>query len=515
MVLSLGVMMVMVLITAASFSAVQGDIPLNRRDIDRKQAYAAAEAGVNDYLFHLSQNNAYWSLCTGVPSPNAVNQPWNGSGADPRSWRSIPEGAAQYTIELLPANGAATCNPANPEPSMVDAASKTIRIRATGRSRGVKRSIIGVFKRRGFLDYLYFTDFETLDPAWYIRDVSGAPTTPDLTTWASTACATYWRSGRGNQTYTGAWFDVLNLRHNFTDTCKEITFIDSDHVDGPLHTNDSLQMCGSPRFGRNAQDAVEVSAPTPGWRAGCSATPNFVGRFAVNSPILTLPPSDGNLRQSVLSGYTFTGQTTIVLSGATMTVNGVSTALPANGLIYVKNGACGRGYVPYAPYTDPAGCANVYVRGTYSTSLTIASEKDVIVNGNLTHTGSGLLGLVANNFVRVYHPTTTPNSSGACTNQAGTMSTVTIDAAILSLQHSFTVDNYFCGAALSSLVVNGVIAQKFRGPVGTSSGGTVISGYSKAYAYDDRLAFRSPPYFLDPLQANWRIRRQSEQVPAR
>ena len=62
--------------------------------------------------------------------------------------------------------------------------------------------------------------------------------------------------------------------------------------------------------------------------------------------------------------------------------------------------------------------------------------------------------------------------------------------------------------------MNGVIAQKFRGPVGTG-GASVSTGYTKNYSYDDRLQYRSPPYFLDPLEAEWEVLGSQEQVPAR
>ena len=46
--------------------------------------------------------------------------------------------------------------------------------------------------------------------------------------------------------------------------------------------------------------------------------------------------------------------------------------------------------------------------------------------------------------------------------------TSTIDAAILAINHSFIVDNYDCGSPLGTLTVNGAIAQKYRGAVGTT-----------------------------------------------
>jgi hypothetical protein len=75
------------------------------------------------------------------------------------------------------------------------------------------------------------------------------------------------------------------------------------------------------------------------------------------------------------------------------------------------------------------------------------------------------------------------------------------------------VDNWNCGAHLGTLTVNGAIAQKFRGPVGIV--GSTSPGYLKNYQYDDRFRYRSPPYFVEPVAAAWRVLRTNEQVPAR
>ena len=182
---------------------------------------------------------------------------------------------------------------------------------------------------------------------------------------------------------------------------------------------------------------------------------------------------------------------------------------------------------------SPSACGNVYVSGTYSSSLTIAAANDVIVrpttggllsnrsaDANLTRaTGSdATLGLIANNFVRVAHMVTR-ESDGDCIGNVDSTNdpivrNVTIDAAILSLQHSFIVDNYECGR-LGTLSVNGAIAQKYRGPVGTGSGSNPSTGFLKDYEYDDRFRYRSPPYFLNPIDSAWDVIRSHEQVPAR
>ena len=539
MVTMFGALTVISLMTIAGLAIAQNDQPLSRRDQDKKIAYSAAEAGIADYFFHLNQDNGYWAKCTGVPAPNAVNPAWNGVGADPRGspavpgsrYRNVPGSAAWYTLEVLPANGYSQCDPNNATASMVDASTGTFKIRATGHSRTAKRSIVATFKRKNFLDYLYFTDYETADPTWYVLDTNNRPTRsggapnwagPDYVSWGSDNCPVYWRQGRGNLQFTGqvlysgTWYD-------FTDGCTEIQFAPGDQIRGPFHTNDEILVCGSPTFGRNAQDHIEVSGP--GWRSSCTGSnPNFVGTWTPNAPLLTLPPTDDSLSTVATSAYRFTGTTTITLSGSTMTItnatmglNNVSMALPANGVIYVQNGVCGVGYQPLNPYGDPQGCGNVYVKGSYSKDLTIAAAKDIVALDDITRSGDVMLGLIANNFVRIYHPVTRsdPNNPFNCSNATGTQQDITLDAAMLSLQHSFTVDNYYCGAALGNLTVNGVIGQKFRGPVGRGGGGSVVNGYTKNYGYDDRMRFRSPPHFLDPVQASWRVSRYTEQVPAR
>ena len=188
-----GTMLVVMLASVAALAAADGDHGLARDDIDRKRAYAAAEAGLADYVQDLNADNAYWTKCTNVPSPNAVNQRWSGTGVDTRTrWRSVPAAAnepqtnnVQYAIELLPANGQAACSEANAAGTMLDSATGTFKIRSTGRVRQPdtvctaappcyeKRSLVAQFRRRGFLDYIYFTDFETSDPAWYAKDTFG------------------------------------------------------------------------------------------------------------------------------------------------------------------------------------------------------------------------------------------------------------------------------------------------------------------------------------------------------
>jgi hypothetical protein len=46
-----------------------------------------------------------------------------------------------------------------------------------------------------------------------------------------------------------------------------------------------------------------------------------------------------------------------------------------------------------------------------------------------------------------------------------------------------------------SLHLLGGVIQKKRGPVGTFSGTSLVTGYNKDYKYDRRLADNPPPFF--------------------
>ena len=53
--------------------------------------------------------------------------------------------------------------------------------------------------------------------------------------------------------------------------------------------------------------------------------------------------------------------------------------------------------------------------------------------------------------------------------------------------------------------MHGAIAQKYRGAVGTSGG----TGYLKNYEYDERLHTIAPPSFIEPVESDWVIGRET------
>jgi len=513
MVAAMVTMLIASVLVAAALSAASDDAGLAQNDLNQKQAFLAARAGISDFQFHLNQDPNYWSYCTNVPSPSAVNQ----AGSTTNRMTMPGNSGATYAIELLPATGQSQCLTSSPVTSMVEqtgSAAGTFRIRSTGYSHGVQRSIVATFRRKSFLDFVYYTKYETLDPSAY-------QSASDRTA-AAAQCDVYYRNGRPTPATSG---------QNY---CVQIFFTSNDVVNGPLHTEDELAICGNPVFGRNSNDRIEIVAPAPGHsnqgNGGCADNPTFKGQLVTGAGTLEPPPTNAQLKQLAASQYQFTGQTDIVLGSNNITVNTLGNPsqtlpYPSNGVLYVSSSSCSTTYTPFGvtyttvsptwAYSGGSGCGTVTVHGTVGQSLTIASDNDVMVDGNITTSNGNLLGLIAQNYVRIFHPMTGSTNStcpAGQTNLTGSSTTPnslngpTVDAAMLALTGSFIVDNYNCGAQLGNLNVTGSIGQIYRGPVGLIGS----AGYLKNYTYDDNLRDVEPPHFIEPVQAAWHVIRETE-----
>jgi Tfp pilus assembly protein PilX len=529
---------VVLIVVAGVLADVQNDFGPSRKDENRKMAYAAAEAGVADYLAHLENNPSYWSKCTDPGNNPSLGNPGT------KNFVNVPGSSEQYAIELLPTAGYAQCI-VGTDDSFVSASGE-FKIRATGRADAndtSTRQIVATFRPKGFLNYIYYTDVEAKDPLLYAFDTDGRATRSasqdDVITWADRECMTTYWPARGSllwsgeiQRADGTW-QGMNLR------CSEISFGGGDRVAGPMHTNDQVHLCGTAYFGRRPTDAIEVGG-SPGWTNICTSEPpyaNIPGSGTVNGTRGTwtiasqrdFPPSNAGLHDDALTQYRFKGPTHITLNGSQMHVTGKredgtavdqDMAIP-EGVVYVSDdaaaGSC-PGLQPLAPYNgsssgapdgNPA-CGDLFLQGTYAQNVTFASGNDIVVTDDITRASDAwMLGIIPDKWARVYHPV---NRIGSfCTDApSGRITNVQIDAAILALSHSFTVDAYECGAGLGTLTIRGAIAQKHRGPVGTSGGNT---GFIKNYQYDQRLAQRSPPRFMNPVQPAWAVADTTEQTP--
>jgi hypothetical protein len=515
MVVVLGVLMVTSLLVAAVYVGVTADVQATARDTNTQQAYYAARAGEQAFLYQLNQSPDYWTTCSNDYQPTPVAVPGQATGVK-----------YSYQPVYNPGYSNTNCTASNAISALIDQSSGTLRMKFTGyagppNSAGVPkvtRTIVASFRKPSPLDFLWYTDHEMKDPALDTTNCTGEK-----------------------------YYYQYNPVSSAPSACK-IVWAAGDKVNGPMYTNDqyNVNTGANPVFGRaGTSDKIESSAPTSSVCVSSSCqSATFPGGGAVpRATYVPLPQSVSSttlLADATAHGQVLTGTTTITLSGTQATISvcpGAATTDPCTSvnqtetypsIIYVQSAAgCTPNHLPstYSVNTTPkqyfGPCGDVYVHGTYSQPLTIVSDDDIIIVGNtstaicytptasctsnpgLTTTtdgsgnpiGNATLGLVAGAFVRVMHPGT-----GSTTPQA-----ITIDAAVLTLQHSFMVDNYGTGSPQAKLTVHGAIAQRYRGIVGTAGS----AGYIKDYYYDDRLHVLLPPFLFDLSTAGWVVSRET------
>lgn len=564
----LGISLVLLILIAIGASWSLSGLRKAGTDNDGSAALAAAYAGADEYTSRLANDATYhkygntasaFTVASGstVVAPASANPAFNVTAGTPWADVAGSSGRASFRYEV--------------DNSSFDR-SGVIRIRSTGKVGTQVRSIIVNIKQKGFIDYLWFTDYEFGDPMFNSGTCPGPPYRHD------------WEPG------------------GRPSGCVDINFQNGDEMHGPAHSNDQMRICDSKWYG-----AITTADPrTPNWY-DCG-TQVFDQGAPVSVASQPMPPTNSEMKAEVRvdlpatvarPGCLYTGPTTITFnSTGTMTVispwtrvtqpsytSGIASKSPAecgsiaalnsyagatipvidHNLIYVQDvpSATGTGiepnrptsasYLPTAftctgtgassgwqfrqvagnpwprigfPYygnstattetvpgapessaTNPAyECrrGDVFVRGQVDGAVTIAATT-VYVTGDIRYVDSNddVLGLVGENSVWVWNPmrsTTAINPNGTGDRR--------IDAAILSVNHVFQVQNKSIGGERGDLIVNGAIAQKFRGIV--YDGG----GYIKKYNYDAKFKSIAPPKFLTPTTTTYGVTQYASTSPA-
>ena len=442
-------MFILSLLVVASLTYAVQSQPLSRKSQDHQAALAAAQAGVDDFLARLQRCPSDWDPAdTCDPTPNAALTSWvtpTGASTD----------AARYTYRLL----------TTPTET---AAQGVIRIQSWGRagqSRPVERSVMAQLRKKGFLEYIWFTDKEVINPALYPTIY----TTGTAYTGTAAQCDQYHYNGRPQD-------GGGNPR-----ICQEPVFSGLDVINGPLHSNDAIMIFDNPTF-----------ASTKTFSSWDNGTSLDLGRYRVwpgnagvpignvpkYAPRIDIPPDNTKIRGQATSagGCLYTGATRIFFYGdGTMDVISPRTnvasiapnntnagcyqpgkltgtlmgnaihrvAVPNTNVIYVDADTAATGcpskvlstYPQFndeklangdarLPITYTCKTGDVYVEGTFKGAATLAAKNDIIITGDLTYqsmpggigTPTDTLGLIAEQNVKIYHPLFCNANNGGCRN---------------------------------------------------------------------------------------------------
>jgi hypothetical protein len=511
MVVAVFVLFICGLLVGAVLIATSEEETLAHTYSGQQRAYFAALAGIDAYKYQLAANPTYWLKCPATAAPVTVT----GASEETYSYKTLPSTS-------WVAKGHVACE-SEKQLSIVetaDSASGTFRVESTGYVSGCRgnqtscsRRIVASFTHPGYLNYVYLSNFEEADPETVGKSAE--------------ECEYYHEEREQRKIQKGI-------------ECVSFPWIAGDKIEGPFHTNDKAQMSGSPVFGRAKHEPADHLEFDRGYESG---TPKFEGEYSEGGATL-LPPEAPAEELLSEAGSKFTGRTIITLEGSKMKVvaegkTKENVPLPTNGVIAVVNSSEGCP-VKYKALetkynTEDAKCGNVYIKGKYSSSLTVVAQNDIVIVGNLTTeggesggapTGAATLGLIALQHARLYHPVKepcgffcSPPTESSCQSEnatAGEKSTEEfglplkspiIDAAILSTKHSWGVDNFSCGRELGEITVWGSIAENFRGRVTCCFSG---GDYTKNYKYDERFLNDAPPSFLAPsTTGGWKVARET------
>ncbi len=287
-----------------------------------------------------------------------------------------------------------------------------------------------------------------------------------------------------------------------------VWFVTGDNLGGPLQTNSHFHISGDPAFSdpdyhrpvKSVDDFITyMNGGSPINSTATSNSPNdnptFEEGLQLDSDRAPFPSRALDLENAASQpeGLALTGATTIVLnSDGTMNVtnndrgwSNENMSLPDNGAMFVDNG-------------------DVTISGTLNGQLSIGTSENIVVSDNVTYntdprvnpTSTDTLGLIAERDVVISQ--SAPHD-------------IEIDASVMALGESFTVENYWQGPPKGTISVYGGIIQDERGPVGTFNPSTnsKASGYSKDYQYDPRLMASPPPFY--PTTGDYVISSWSEE----
>jgi hypothetical protein len=251
-----------------------------------------------------------------------------------------------------------------------------------------------------------------------------------------------------------------------------------DILRGPVHSNSQLNIDGDPVF------LMPVTTAAASNNVVAGSNPDFREGITFDVAPIELPTDVSLLRTKAQEANgLYVGSDADLVLGYD----------PATNFSYVDVDV-GAGPVRYQlPANGVIQCdGTITVKGLLKGQLTIACTGDMYLTDNILYNtdprvdpqSTDLLGLVSEQNIIV--------DDTAENIDAGDE---TFMAVIMTLNTSFTVDNYDTGTLRGHLRVVGGIIQVRRGAVGTFSAYGPATGYEKDYTYDYRLADNPPPSF--------------------
>jgi hypothetical protein len=477
MAMFVAVLALVVTLTAVVLLVVDAERTSSARDLRQSSARTLANSALDEFYSNLQAGDD-----SELTTPDPTWYRLGPSGREACTDGSNPDFTTPcYRVDVLAATNQGTVTATN-----------AVRVQVTVRSdcRGVKEHCRFTrfeqrLRQRDFLQFLYYTKFNALDPDLYTSDLAADLVPPISLADVPTECGDRYATARTTPIATPAR----------NPSCVEVSFQGEagsvDAVDGPVYTlDDYISVCGGPSFNGSVLVAGPgTGPPNPALRqaTGCSGTPTIVGDESVAAPEIRLPePQQADKLFKALAGTDLVTPTapstpvTVQLTDDTVSVAGVPRELPD--VLVIDGDATVSG--------DAARPVTVYATG----ALTV--DGDITVNDACAPptAADGIVGLAAGGDI---HITQSSPGTSRC-----------LQAVIVALDGSVAVEDWsldqgWGASSPPTLVLYGALVGKYQGVFGgfDATTGELNSGYRKDFHFDTRLTdnILQPPYLLAPL----------------
>ena len=279
---------------------------------------------------------------------------------------------------------------------------------------------------------------------------------------------------------------ILNFAYFMHATEEEgsLVFASDAVIDGPVYTNDRLNISGTPRFLQMVWSAASSVSYSGGGTAAV-----FEGGLTLNAPRLNFTNIDHIAEiQTVAAsgGLSLTGDYRFKFNsdGSFTYVSTVAGSPTNTGYLSNLNGGDG------AIYVD----GDAYVEGVVNGTVSLAAEDAIFLSNNVTYASAqspnpwqtntfnpeavdDTLGLIARNQVQIRG-----------TNE------ITIHAAVMVAEDGggFNAQKYNASFGRPPINLYGALSQYARGTIGQPGAG---NGFSKNYKFDTRFNSQAPPNY--------------------
>ncbi|PRY17909.1 hypothetical protein [Kineococcus rhizosphaerae] len=328
-----------------------------RASQDTKSAAAAAQAGLQDYIYRVNACSDYYAAAPSCGTTTA--NPALRTAATDTNFAVVP-GSAGVTQGVF--SQRVLASPAGTTAAGTFSTSVRVQVigqvldTVTGKVRE-SRTLVADLSRKGFLEYLYFTDYETFSPAntrllkgsfsanpssnttvtstsgttyslsssttytvaqptvdqvaagcrrYYYKTTTGGATVPGRANFPRTITGGSLPSG-GIEYWPSGSTSVLGSIANYQ--CLTISFSGADTFDGKVHSNDAMSISGPVLFKKDVTTGYKPSSGNPWYGA---SNPSTSGKSPVWAQPFELPKTtDKQADVAAAGGCLYTGPTSI------------------------------------------------------------------------------------------------------------------------------------------------------------------------------------------------------------